>query len=93
MALELGPQGVRVNGIHPGYIWGPSVEWYVNDLAEKAGTTFQEEYDRIAGDTCLGYLPSSEEIAGAVVFFASPLSKPITGQALSVNCGHYLGGP
>ena len=30
------------------------------------------------------------EIAGAVLFFASPLSKPITGQYLSVNAGHFL---
>ncbi len=67
--------------------------WYFNHLAEEQGRTFQQVYDEIAGQTCLGYLPSSEEIAGAVVFFASPLSKPITGQALSVNAGHHLGGP
>lgn len=93
MALELGGYGVRVNAIHPGYIWGPSVEWYFNHLAEEQGRTFQEVYDEIAAQTALGYLPSSEEIAGAVVFFASPLSKPITGQALSVNAGHHFGGP
>lgn len=90
LAVELGGQGVRVNGVHPGYIWGRSVEWYFNQMAEQRGITFQEVYDEIAGTTCLGYLPSSEEIAGAVLFFASPLSKPITGQYLSVNAGHFL---
>jgi NAD(P)-dependent dehydrogenase (short-subunit alcohol dehydrogenase family) len=90
LALELGKYGVRVNGIHPGYIWGKSVEWYFNDQAEKRGVPFQEVYDEVASQTCLGYIPSSEEIAGAVVFFASPLSKPITGQALNVNAGHFL---
>lgn len=93
LARELGRDGVRVNGIHPGYIWGASVEWYFNQLAEQRGVDFQEVYDEVAKDTCLGYLPSSEEIAGAVVFFASPLSKAVTGQALSVNAGHYFGGP
>jgi NAD(P)-dependent dehydrogenase (short-subunit alcohol dehydrogenase family) len=90
LAVELGSKGVRVNGVHPGYIWGRSVEWYFNHLAEQRGVTFQEVYDEIAGTTCLGYLPSSEEIAGTVLFFASPLSKPVTGQYLSVNAGHYL---
>ena len=90
LAVELGRDGVRVNGVHPGYIWGRSVEWYFNQMAEERGITFQEVYDEIAGTTCLGYLPSSEEIAGAVLFFASPLSKPITGQYLSVNAGHFL---
>lgn len=93
LARELGRDGVRVNGIHPGYIWGPSVEWYFNQLAEQRGVEFQDVYDDVAKDTCLGYLPSSEEIAGAVVFFASPLSKAVTGQALSVNAGHHFGGP
>ncbi len=91
LAVELGRYGVRVNAVHPGYIWGPSVEWYLNHLAEEQGRTFQEVYDEIAGETCLKYLPSSEEIAGAVVFFASPLAKPVTGQALSVNAGHWIG--
>jgi NAD(P)-dependent dehydrogenase (short-subunit alcohol dehydrogenase family) len=93
LARELGQYGIRVNGVHPGYIWGSSVEWYLNHLAEQNGTSFDEEYARIADQTCLGYITPSSEIAGAVVFFASPLSRPITGQALSVNSGHYLSGP
>lgn len=93
LARELGRHGIRVNAIHPGYIWGPSVEWYLNHLATERGVTFQEVYDEIAAQTCLGYLPSSEEIAGAVVFFASPLARPITGQALGVNAGHWFTGP
>jgi len=90
LARELGPKGIRVNGIHPGYIWGDSVEWYFNHLAGERGTTFQEVYDEVAAETCLGYLPSSEEIAGTVVFFASPLAKAVTGQSLGVNAGHWF---
>ena len=33
---------------------------------------------------------SPEEIAGAVVFFASPLAKCVTGTALPVNAGHWM---
>lgn len=92
LALELGPRGIRVNGIHPGYIYGDSVEWYFNHQAEKRGITFQEVYDEVASETCLGYLPHSEEIAGTVVFFASPLAKPVTGQMIGVNAGHWFNG-
>lgn len=92
LALELGPKGIRVNGVHPGYIYGDSVEWYFNHQAEKRGITFQEVYDEVASETCLGYLPHSEEIAGTVVFFASPLAKPVTGQMIGVNAGHWFNG-
>ncbi|MCU1451910.1 MAG: short-chain dehydrogenase/reductase [Acidimicrobiales bacterium] len=92
LALELGPKGIRVNGIHPGYIYGDSVEWYFNHQAEKRGITFQEVYDEVASQTCLGYLPPSSEIAGTAVFFASPLATPVTGQMIGVNAGHWFNG-
>ena len=92
LAMELGPKGIRVNGIHPGYIYGDSVEWYFNHLADKRGITFQEVYDEVASETCLKYLPHSEEIAGTAVYFASPLAKPVTGQMIGVNAGHWFNG-
>jgi NAD(P)-dependent dehydrogenase (short-subunit alcohol dehydrogenase family) len=92
LASELGPHGIRVNGVHPGYIWGDSVEMYFEYLAKKAGITPEEQYRSVAGETALGYLPPSAEIAQAVVFFASDMSKPVTGQALGVNAGHWFQG-
>jgi NAD(P)-dependent dehydrogenase (short-subunit alcohol dehydrogenase family) len=92
MALELGKFGIRVNAVHPGYIWGESVEAYFRHQAERRGITFEERYAETAAETALGYLPHSSEIAGAVVFLASDLAKPITGQALHVNAGHWFGG-
>jgi len=92
LALELGEKGIRVNAIHPGYIYGDSVEWYFNHLAEKRGVEFQEVYDEIAAETCLKYLPHSEEIAGTAVYFASALAKPVTGQMIGVNAGHWFNG-
>lgn len=90
MAREFGAQGIRVNGVHPGYIWGDSVEWYFNHLAQQRNITFQEVYDEVVAETCLGYLPDSAEIAGAVVFFASDLGRAVTGQSLGVNAGHWF---
>jgi NAD(P)-dependent dehydrogenase (short-subunit alcohol dehydrogenase family) len=92
LAQELGQYGIRVNGIHPGYIWSDKVEWYVGFLAEKEGITFAEKKAHLEAETALGYLPHSSEIAGSVVFFASDLSKCVTGQALGVNGGHWFQG-
>jgi NAD(P)-dependent dehydrogenase (short-subunit alcohol dehydrogenase family) len=90
LAVELGPHGIRVNGIHPGYIWGDSVEAWFAYQASKRDVDPQVVYDEVAGETCLRYLPHSSEIVGSILFFASDLSLPITGQSLGVNCGHWL---
>lgn len=92
LARELGGYGIRVNAVHPGYIWGDSVKIYFEWQAEERGegATWQDVYDDRAAETCLGYLPHSSEIAGAVVFFASPLASCVTGTALPVNAGHWL---
>jgi NAD(P)-dependent dehydrogenase (short-subunit alcohol dehydrogenase family) len=92
LARELGGYGIRVNAVHPGYIWGDSVRIYFEWQAEARGgdTTWQDIYDERAAETALGYLPHSSEIAGAVVFFASPLAKCVTGTALPVNAGHWM---
>ena len=90
LATELGQHGIRVNGIHPGYIWGDSVEWYFGYLGKKRGISGEEVYREVADETSLKYLPHSSEIAGSVLFFASDLSKPVTGQSLDVNCGHWM---
>jgi NAD(P)-dependent dehydrogenase (short-subunit alcohol dehydrogenase family) len=92
LAAELGPHGVRVNGVHPGYIWGESVEAYFEHLAGRKGISPEEQYREVASETALGYLPPSAEIAEAVVFFASDMSRPITGQALGVNAGQWFQG-
>jgi NAD(P)-dependent dehydrogenase (short-subunit alcohol dehydrogenase family) len=90
LAMELGVHGIRVNSVFPGYIWGDKVAWYFDHLAGKEGITGEEYYRRIADETALKYLPHSSEIAGTVLFFASDLSRPVTGQGLGVNAGHWI---
>jgi len=92
LARELGAYGIRVNAVHPGYIWGDSVKIYFEMQAAERddGSTWEDVYAERAAETALGYLPHSSEIAGAVVFFASPLAKCVTGAALPVNAGHWM---
>ena len=89
LATELGPQGIRVNSVAPGHIWGDSLKWYFGYLAKKRGVETSQVYDETAAGTDLRKLPEPDEIADAVVFLASGLARAITGQCLDVNCGEY----
>ncbi len=90
MAKELGPAGIRVNSVVPGYIWGPNLERWFAKLAAERGTTPEAVYAEVAARTALGRIPTAAEVAEAVVFFASDRSRAITGQTLDVNAGHYF---
>jgi len=90
LAREIGAYGIRVNSVVPGYIWGPSLEGYFAMQAKQQGVGAKVVYDSVAKQIALGHIPTSEEIAGAVVFFASDLSRVVTGQSLDVNGGHEL---
>ena len=92
LAQDLGKYKIRVNGVHPGYIWGDSVKIYFEMQAEERGgdTSWEDIYAERAAETALGYLPHSSEIAGSVVFYCSDLAKCVTGTALPVNGGHWF---
>ncbi len=89
LATELGPQGIRVNSVAPGHIWGDSLQWYFGYLGKKRGVEAQVIYDETAANIDLRRLPVPDEIADAVVFLASSMARAITGQCLDVNCGEY----
>jgi NAD(P)-dependent dehydrogenase (short-subunit alcohol dehydrogenase family) len=90
MATELGPYGIRVNGIHPGPIWGPAIKAHLESLAVDRGVSFDVVYAEWADATCLKYLVPPEDIADAAVLLASDLARAITGQSLFVNAGHWF---
>ncbi|WP_394328217.1 SDR family oxidoreductase [Couchioplanes caeruleus] len=89
LAGELGPHGVRVNSVAPGWIWADSLRaWFEYQAAER-GVPAQQIYDETAATTDLRRLPEPDEIADAVLFLASDLARGITGQCLDVNCGEF----
>jgi 3-oxoacyl-[acyl-carrier protein] reductase len=77
MAQELGPHGVRVNLVAGGLL----------KTTDASAATTDEVFDFVAGSTPLRRTISPEEFAEAAVFFASPLSRVVTGQSLSVDGG------
>lgn len=80
-ALELGPRGVRVNAVAPGFVHTPLTE----GAAVIPGVV--EEY---VENTALGRAGTPEDIAAAVAFLCSPQSSWLTGEILDLNGGAHL---
>jgi len=89
LSTELGPQGIRVNSVAPGWIWADSLRWWFDYQAEQRGVPAQQIYDEVAATTDLRRLPEPDEVADAVLFLLSGMARGITGQCLDVNCGEF----
>lgn len=79
LAAELGPDGVRVNGVAPGSI---------DTIADSSGEPAEVER-RIVEATPLKRQGTAEEVADACCFLASDRASFVTGQLLHVNGGLY----
>ncbi|MGZ8753232.1 MAG: SDR family oxidoreductase, partial [Acidimicrobiia bacterium] len=80
-----------VNSVIPGWIWGPNVQLYVDWQMNERGITRDEVVAEITEAIPLGFIPPQEDVAEAILFFASGMSRVITGQTLDVNGGEYFG--
>jgi 3-oxoacyl-[acyl-carrier protein] reductase len=87
LSRELGPKGIRVNGILPGYIRTARVDEVAEDAARRRGITSDEVVRGIERDIPLGRIGSPEELARAVIFLGSDLSSYVTGAMLPVDGG------
>jgi NAD(P)-dependent dehydrogenase (short-subunit alcohol dehydrogenase family) len=86
MAIDHGPDGIRVNCVCPGDVDTPMLP----DDAAKRGMSW-EDYLAGASDRPLGRIGTAEEIARAVLFLASDDSSFVTGEALVVDGGGVAG--
>lgn len=89
LAGELGPHGVRVNSVAPGWIWADSLRMWFDYRAAQREVPPERIYDEIAATTDLRRLPEPDEVADATLFLLSGLARGITGQCLDVNCGEF----
>ena len=91
MAVELGPSGIRVNCVAPGWIGGPNVETFIQMDSDARQVSPDVVRGEIESRIPLGLIPPQDDIANSVVFFASPWSRVVTGQTLDVNGGEWIG--
>lgn len=86
MAIDHGPQGIRVNAVCPGDTMTPMER---ND-AERRGWSW-EHYLEVAADRPLNRMGEPEEVASVVLFLASDEASFITGTAIPVDGGGVAG--
>lgn len=83
-ALLYAKDGIRVNSVHPGFIWTPMVE---NFLSSKGGDV--EECKQAVGALHpLGHMGEAEDVAYGVLYLASDESKFVTGTELVIDGGY-----
>ena len=86
MAIDHGPQGIRVNCICPGDVDTPMLP----DDAKQRGMSWESYLER-ASDRPMGRIGTAEEIARAVLFLSTDDSSFMTGAALVVDGGGIAG--
>jgi meso-butanediol dehydrogenase / (S,S)-butanediol dehydrogenase / diacetyl reductase len=84
LAIDWAGHGIRANAVAPGFTRTPMTDaFFENDVFTNAAT----------GRIPLGRILEADEIAGAIVFLASPLARAVTGVTLPVDGGWTAGEP
>ncbi len=87
LAMELGPDNIRVNAIQPGIVDGERHWRNAKRKAELLGITLEEQERRVLSRVSLRTMVSPQDIANMALYLSSDLGRTVTGQALSV-CGN-----
>ena len=81
LACELGPDGIRVNAINPGYIDTESSRFYIGEV----GWAKMEK--ELAAMVPVGHIASADEIAQAIEWVCTPQSRYVNGTTINVDGG------
>jgi len=83
MAVELSPQGIRVNCVAPGFI--------ATNMSAKALDDDPKRKQKVLSRTPMGKLGLPEDVAEAIYYLASDAAKYVTGVILPVDGGNSIG--
>jgi NAD(P)-dependent dehydrogenase (short-subunit alcohol dehydrogenase family) len=82
-ALIYAPNKIRVNSIHPGFIWTPMVEHFTEESPDAAEARHQVDLLHP-----LGHIGEPDDIAWGAVYLASDEAKFVTGSELVIDGGY-----
>ncbi len=87
LAMELGPDRIRVNAVLPGLVDGPRIRSVLRNKAQAKGISDNEETEQALQRVNLRCFVGQQDIANMVLYLCSPFGATISGQAISVDGG------
>jgi NAD(P)-dependent dehydrogenase (short-subunit alcohol dehydrogenase family) len=90
LAFELGPRGVRVNAVCPGWIRTEAAMRSLRSMASTQGLSEAEVEKELLAHQALPNMLTPDDIAGVYLFLASADAAPLTGQALVASNGEVM---
>ena len=85
LAMELGPDGVRVNALCPGAVEGARMQRVLAMEARASGLSEEELRARYAKGVSLRSWVTEEDVAGTALWLASPAAARISGQVIAID--------
>lgn len=90
LALELGPRGIRVNAVCPGWVRTEAAMRSLSAMAQEQGTTEAEVERDILARQAVPQMLTADELGGVFLFLASEGAAPLTGQCLVASHGEVM---
>lgn len=87
LAEELGPYGINVTCVHPGFTRTEKTPDLVERRAAAIGVSPAEMEQRMAENNMIHHMVTGEEVADVVTFLASPKSIAVTGDVIAAGGG------
>ena len=90
LAKELGPRGIRVNAVCPGWVRTRAALRSLKEVSAGAGVTEDAMLEEILAAQSLPGLMEPDDVVGVYLFLASEHAASVTGQAYSVDRGEVM---
>lgn len=90
LAKELGPRGIAVNAVCPGWVRTEASLRSLTVMADRAMRSEQDMLDEILAGQAMPGLMEPDDIAGIYLFLASDLARNITGQSMGIDRGEFV---
>lgn len=85
LAMELGPDKIRVNAILPGAVDGPRIRRVIDAKAKSVGVPYAEMEKKYVSQASLGRMVTEQDIANMILFACTDAGHNVSGQALAVD--------
>ncbi len=87
-ALLYAKDNIRVNSVHPGFIWTPMVENFLKEKSKKSGMRMKQLKRELDARYPIGHIDDPNDIAYGVLYLVSAEAKFVTGSELIIDGGY-----